>query len=172
MDETKYRERVIRLEKVGKVLQKIPPEVRSAAFLLLEAYIIGTPDDASASHSRIKAPPHTSKKDSPTLTMEEFFAKYAHDKPSDNAKLIAAFQYREFGTEPFSLDEIRQISSEVGITIPQRIDMTLEQAKAKGKKLFSRAGTGQFKITVHGEAYLKTTYGVSKGTRKPTSVTQ
>jgi hypothetical protein len=32
----------------------------------------------------------------------------------------------------------------VGITVPPRVDMTLLQAKEKGKKLFAWAGTGKF----------------------------
>jgi hypothetical protein len=172
MDEAKYKERVTRLAKVGKVLEKLPAEVRSAAFVLLESYIIGTPDGSANSHSAKRAHAQPAKGSSNALSTEEFFAASVHKKPSDNVKLIAAFHYREFGTEPFSVDEVRQLASDVGITIPHRVDMTLEQAKAHGKKLFARAGTGKFKVTVHGEAYLKTSYAVSKGTKKHSLVTQ
>lgn len=172
MDEKQYNECVTRLVKVGKVIEKLPPEVRSAAFPLLESYIIATDDDSTNSHSPKRVLKQTKKEDSKALSMEEFFGAFPHDKPSDNVKLIAAFHYREFGTEPFSVDEVRQISSDVGVTIPQRIDMTMEQATINGKKLFARAGAGKFKVTVHGEAYLKTSYAVSKGTKKRPTVIQ
>ena len=54
----------------------------------------------------------------------------------------------------------------MGVTIPTRVDMTLLSAKENGKKLFARAGTGKFKPTVHGEANLKATYNVKKGTKR------
>jgi len=54
----------------------------------------------------------------------------------------------------------------VGLTVPQRLDKTLLNAKEKGKALFTRAGRGQFKPTVHGEKYLKEQYSVTKGTQK------
>ena len=56
-----------------------------------------------------------------------------------------------------------QKAKDVGITIPERVDLTFLSAKEKGKNLFARAGLGKFKPTVHGEAYLKTTYSVKKG---------
>ena len=169
MDEDTYKRTVTRLHKVGAEVKKLPPELRSAAFKLLEEYITA----AGADHSipSKKGAPHPPSKGS-AQTMDDFFASSAHDKPSDNVRQIAAFHYREFGTEPFSINEIRKVATDVGITIPQRVDMTLEQAMAKGKKLFARAGTGKFKVTVHGEAYLKSTYGVSKGTKKPVPIKQ
>lgn len=97
---------------------------------------------------------------------EEFFSAHNHDKPADNARLIAAWFYREYGVEPFSVEEVSAKASGVGITIPARVDMTFVQAKEKGKKLFARAGRGKFKPTVHGEANLKATYSVKKGTKK------
>jgi len=45
--------------------------------------------------------------------------------------------------------------------------MTLKQAKEKGKNLYVAAGRGLFKPTVVGEGFLKTTYGVGKGTKAP-----
>jgi hypothetical protein len=94
-----------------------------------------------------------------------FYGKFSHDKPSDNVRLIAADLFQQYGSEPFSTEEMKTIAASVGITVPARVDATVIQAAEKGKKLFIRAGRGKFKPTVHGEAYLKTTYGVRKGTR-------
>jgi hypothetical protein len=81
-------------------------------------------------------------------------------------KLIAAYLYNEYGSEPFSAEEVKNTSDDVGITIPARIDMTLLEAKDKGKKLFKKIGRGTYKPTVHGEAYLKEKYNVAKGTKR------
>ena len=161
MDDNEFNERASRLEQIGKVLEKLPAEVRSDAFDLLKGYVTelssGVPTKkASAKPSREVGGD----------TEGEFFGAFDHDKPADNARLIAAHFYREYGAEPFSLDEVRQKANEVGITIPARIDMTFLAAKEKGKKLFLRAGTRKFKPTVHGEASLKAAYSVKKGTKR------
>lgn len=166
MNDKKYNECIGRLDKIGKVLQMLPPEVRGAAFSLFEAYIMGNSDDLLVSSSSSKSKTPSSKIDSTNSSMETFFSAHAHDKPADNVKLMAAFHYKDFGTEPFLLEDLQRMASDVGLTIPKRIDMTLDQAKIQGRKLFARAGAGKFKVTVHGEAFLKSTYGVSKGTKK------
>jgi hypothetical protein len=161
VDENEFKTRAGRLEQIAKVLEKLPAEVRSNAFDLLKAYVT-----EHSSGSTTKKPHVKDKHQAVENTEEEFFSAFDHDKPADNARLIAAFFYREYGVEPFSLDDVRQKANDVGITIPERIDMTFLQAKEKGKKLFARAGTGKFKPTVHGEANLKATYSVKKGTKK------
>jgi hypothetical protein len=162
VDEKEFKTRASRLERVAKVLEKLPAEVRSDAFDLLKSYVTehftGSTDKKTA-----KVKPAA---DVAGQTEEEFFGAFNHEKPADNAKLIAASFYREYGVEPFSIDEVRQKASDVGLTIPGRVDMTFLQAKDKGKKLFARAGVAKFKPTVHGEANLKAVYSVKKGTRK------
>src|SRR6266446_5487493 len=104
-------------------------------------------------------------------TREEFFSAYNHDDPSDNVRLIAAYLYREHGVASFTTKEVKALAEEVGVTVPERIDMTLKQARKDGKNLFSSPSQGRFKATVHGEAYLKSEYKVKKG-RKPKSATK
>lgn len=163
MDNKEFKLRSGRLEQIAKVLEKLPAEVRGAAFDLLKGYVTG-----QTLNLRIKAKDAKAHGDTPLRSEEEFFGSFDNDKPAENAKLIAAWFYREYGTNPFSLDEVREKANAVGITIPARVDMTFVAAKEKGKKLFARAGTGKFKPTVHGEAYLKATYSVKKGTRTRT----
>ena len=161
MDEREFKTRASRLEQIAKVLENLPAEVRSDAFDLLKAYVTepasGTPAKRTATETK-----HENSGDSE----EAFFAAFNHDNPANNAKLIAAFFYREHGAEPFSVDQVRQKADSVGITIPARIDKTYLAAKENGKKLFAQAGKGKFKPTVHGEAELKATYSVKKGTKK------
>ena len=163
MDEKEFKERSGRLDKIAKVLEKLPAEVRPDAFELLKAYITDQPSEPS---KRTKKTADKANREVADDTEEAFFGAHDHSKPADNARLIAASFYREHGAEPFSLDEVRQKATDVGLTIPARVDMTFVQAKEKGKKLFARAGSGKFKPTVHGEANLKATYSVRKGTKK------
>ena len=94
----------------------------------------------------------------------EFFTRFDHERPSDNALLVAAYIYAKHGTAAFSVEDARRIAeSEAGLTVPTRLDMTFGNAARGGKALFSRAGKGQFKVTVHGEKFFRETYGVKKG---------
>jgi hypothetical protein len=63
------------------------------------------------------------------------------------------------------VEEVKAVATNVGITIPDRVDMTLGNAAEDGKQLFTRVARGKFKPTVHGESYLKSTYEVKKGTK-------
>lgn len=161
MDNNEFKTRADRLEQIAKILENLPAEVRSDAFELLKSYV--------TEHSlelQTKKAPTKIERDVAGTSDEEFFAAINHDKPANNARLIAAWFFREYGLEPFSMDEVRAKAIDVGITIPARVDMTLISAMEKGKKLFARAGAGKFKPTVHGETYLKTTYAVKTGTKK------
>lgn len=158
MDETTFKNRVKRLGDVNKVIVKLDPAVRASAFSLLEGYVTG----------KVGKPPSKEHQDDPEPTedAEEFFSGYNHDKPSDNVLLIAAYHYSQFGTEKFSVDEVKEIASDTGVTIPGRVDMTLVAGVRDGKKLFKRAGTGKFQPTVHAETYFKKEYKVKKGRKK------
>jgi hypothetical protein len=164
MDEKTFKQWAVKMEQIGKLLEKLPSEIRPAAFELLQSYITETGaqvDDKKGGRQKEEKILRTKWK-----SKEDFFGAFTHAKPADNIKLIAAYLYDEYGSDPFSTEEVKEISNDVGITIPERIDMTLLQAKDKGKKLFSKIGKGKFKPTVHGEAYLKTQYKVKKGTKK------
>jgi hypothetical protein len=165
MDEKTFKERVSRLKEVGKVLETLPAEIRALAFPLISDYVSSGAAHVSAAGHERKSHASGETKAQP-VDREGFFKAFDHDKPADNAKLLAAWLYREYGTEPFSGEEVNELATEVGVTIPGRIDMTFAQAKEKGKHLFARAGRGKFKPTVHGEAYLKATYKIAKGTKQ------
>lgn len=156
MDQKQFGERFARLREVGDLIEKLPPEIRSDAFALLKEYVL--PRSAGPS----KEPNDQSGPDDSGDT--NLFTQFDHEKPSDNVRLIAAHFFREYGSEPFLVDEVKALAAETGLTVPDRVDMTLANATEKGKKLFVAAGRGKFKPTVHGEAFLKSTYGVKKGT--------
>ena len=159
MDKKEFELRAARLAEVGAALGKIPGEVRVQAFELLKNYVLGGQRATEGAQPEERQPIDVDD-------AETFFSKFSHDKPADNVRLLGACLFSQFGAAPFATDELVKLASNVGLTIPERTDMTLETATSDGKKLFSRAGRGQFKPTVHGEAYFRKTYNVQKGTKQ------
>jgi hypothetical protein len=167
MDKKEFDERVLRLQDVAKVIDKLPAEIRTEAFGLLRGYVSGRSAPDSGGVNRTENEDGDDADDGTSL-----FGRFDHDKPSDNVRLIAAYLFQQYGSEHFSVEEISAIAAETGITVPARVDMTLRQAKENGKNLFVGAGNGKYKPTVHGETYLKDTYGVKKGNKKREEVAQ
>jgi len=162
MSEDHFVQVLRRLEQSGKVLEKLPSEVRLAAFNALVPSLVSDESDApidTQQHLPLKKQSHSS-------SGEELFSKFSHDKPADNVKLITAYLYSQYGSESFSLAEIRSWAKQVGLTIPGRPDMTIKAALDDGKKLYQSTGREKYAPTVHGEALLKKTYGISKGTNQ------
>jgi hypothetical protein len=166
MDKATFTARSERLLEIAKLLEKLPSEIRSQAFALVSAYVGGK---AAAAEKTEDDDDDDAGGD--TTDRETFFAGFTHDKPADNVKLIAAWWYSQHGNAVLSLDGLRALATDVGLTIPDRPVETLRQAAQEGKLLFKPAGRGKWGPTVHGEAYLKTTYKVKKG-KKPVAVAE
>lgn len=161
MDDKEFKDSLAKMSESSEVLNKLPAEVRVAAFNLLFGGVVPhrqQPLDGA------KNPPAGSPID--VTDAESFFSQFSHDQPADNAKLIAGYIYSQFGSEPFTVEEIRQLAKQIGLTIPDRVDATLNSAQSEGKKLFQGAGKGKYKPTTHGETYLKATYNIKKGTKQ------
>lgn len=92
-------------------------------------------------------------------------ARFEHGKPADNVALLTALHYSKYGTQPFSASDLKASADAAGLIVPARIDMTLTVAGKKGKKFYQKLSPGRFRVTVHGESFLKATYGVKKGTQ-------
>ena len=160
MNENTFKERVTRLKEVNGVLEKLDPSIRSQAFDLLKPYITGRPAVESGDGASEEGESEEADGDG---SAEAFFSKFNDEKPSDNALLVAAYVYSRYGVTAFTVEEVRKLATDVGLTIPDRVDMTFIAAQRDGKALFRRAGKGEFRPTVYGEAHLKTTYNVKKG---------
>lgn len=186
MDEQEFREIVKRIKEVNEVILEFDPAIREAVFSILQDYVIGVASTTKSGtlkkpKSKTKSITNTTSKnrtkpekkikpvgDNSGLDRDDFFLKFDHNKPSDNAMLAAAWHYNHYGNTPFSTNEIRLLADEIGLTVPDRLDMTFSNAQHENKSCFSSAGKGQFKPTVHGEKRLKETYGVKKGTTNKT----
>lgn len=171
MDAVAFQERVKRLKEINEVIEKLDPAIREHAFAVLASYATGQPHRPTDGAHQLGSLPE-GKGDQSEILASELFAKHPEGKPSDNAVLIAAFLYSQYGSQPFKLDEMRGIAESVGVTIPASLDMTLRQAKRDGKSLFQHTGRSEFKPTVHGELYFKKTYEVSTGTKKRPTISK
>jgi hypothetical protein len=97
---------------------------------------------------------------------DNLLARFDHKKPADNVNLLVAKHYAQYGIEPFTVSELTEEADAAGLVVPARIDMTLKQGGGKGKRFYQNLKKGQFRVTVHGESFLKETYGVKKGKKR------
>jgi hypothetical protein len=167
MDSVTFKERVKRLKEVNSVIAKLDEAIRAAAFSLLSPYVTGQPTKSQGSGSAAREH-HGGGADQPADTdeAEAFFTEHTGKKPAENAVVIAAYLYSQYGKQPFGLDEVRGLAESTGVTIPDHPAMTLKQTKRNGKALFQHVGRNQYKPTVHGEIYFKQTYAVKKGAKR------
>jgi hypothetical protein len=163
LDKKAFDEIQDRILEVNKVVSKIDPSIRVAAFDFLKSYISSGNLVTPAVPNRPAADEHSGNDEAALIQ------KHGDGKPHENVNLLAAMWFMEFGSHPFSLDYVRAKAISTGLTIPERPSMTLVQAKEKGKKLYGPSGRGNFKPTVVGEAFFKATYQVKKGTKTPPS---
>jgi len=163
MDKKAFSEIEERLLEVNKVVTKLDPSIRVAAFDFLKPYISG--GKLASNTDPLKSPA------AEVLSVDEsdLIQKHGEGKPHQNINLLAAIWFSEYGSTPFSLEYLREKAESTGLTIPASPRMTLVQAKDSGKKLYGPSGRGLFKPTVVGEAFFKSTYGVKKGTKAPPS---
>jgi hypothetical protein len=164
MDEATFKERVKRLNEINKVVEKLDPAIRVQAFALLEDYVgagkvSARRPEKGGEEADNEEPEDASDQDA---DLKAFVGKLESDEPADNAKALAAFHYMRYGKAGFGTDDIEELAKESGLTVPDRIDMTLKNTKEGGKALFRRVGK-TFTPTVHGEKYFKETYKVKRG---------
>jgi hypothetical protein len=149
------------LTEINKTIASLDPAIRLAAFELL-APLYFREDAPLEPNGRVppKAPKHAANAED----REGFFAALTHTKAADNVNQIAAWLYSQHGLSEMSAKQIREIASDVGLTIPERPDNTMRFAKKSGKTLYRQKNTG-WQLTVNGEAHLKETYSVRKGNK-------
>jgi hypothetical protein len=162
MNKSQLNDRAERLFEINDVIKQLTPEIRAPAFELLKAYV------ASPSTTEMPATKGatTGLEDQDSGEREAFFSRFDTDKPADNALLIAAYYYSQHGTDPFNADALKNLAREIGLIVPERIDMTIRNARRDGRTLFQSIGRGGFRPTVHGEVFFKTTYNVTPPRRQ------
>ncbi|MEM8835111.1 MAG: hypothetical protein AAGD00_04745 [Planctomycetota bacterium] len=158
------------LLEINKTVSKMDETVRERAFDLLVGLAFGgkaptkPPAPAKSSGGSASSTPATNSAD-----LGEFLNNFNHDKPSDSVKVLVAWLYSQYGKYPISLEEIKALEKETGLTVPDRLDMTFKGSKKGGKNLFSSSKRGHYQLTTVGELAIKEAYGVSKGNKpRPT----
>jgi hypothetical protein len=130
-----------------------------------DKFNLGAPSRVGGSHKAAGAP---TGEEEPDQENDDLLSRFDHKKPADNVALLVAGHYAKYGTQSFTVSAIKTQADQAGITVPARIDKTLEGGGRKGKRFYQRLSAGTFRVTVHGEAFLKNTYGVKKGNRRTT----
>lgn len=169
MSGSAYEDTIKRLQEINGVISKLDPAIRQDAFSLLKSYVAGQGLPAAG---QVRQQGDNGSEgggedgDIDLSDAEQFFTTHEGGKPSENAYLCVAYLYSQYGAAPFSLEDVRAVANQAGLTLPDRVDVTLAGAKKSGKPLFKRAGRGKLQPNVHGETYLKTTFNVAKGTKR------
>jgi hypothetical protein len=166
MDSQRFNERVKKLQELNKVITQLDPAIREQAFALLKSYVTGSQVDEEVPDNGQNGADEVTQSSVDTDDAAAFFSKHPDGKPSDNALVCAAYLYGQYGAAPFSAADLRAVGDSAGLTLPERLDMTLRQARRENKALFQKVGKDQFKPTVHGEQFLKSAYSVKKGSKQ------
>jgi hypothetical protein len=149
-------------QRIVKVLADADSETRrraiEAALTLLGEKSVASPL-VSASHGAGRDGTNTQ------ITLGDFFNRREKLRPAEHAQLCAAYHYSIYGLASFSLDDIRTIGKDAGVVLPDRLDMTLQQATKGGKKLFQSIGRGLFKPTAAAGMFFHEKWGVRPGAK-------
>ena len=139
MDKKALEEIEARLLEVNEVIKKLDESIRVAAFEFLKPYIVGGTILAPKGKSE---QPHGGGSASGTPTdLPGLIEKFGRrDKPSDNAKLLSAWWFSQYGASAFTTKWIEGTAASTGLTVPASLGMTFKQATAEGKLLYKPIG--------------------------------
>jgi len=146
-----------KLFEINKIISALKPEIRSDAFKILAPYYFGGKHEEEEEANQQIRQAKTAK---PKVgDSDELFTAFAHERPSENVLLIAAWLYYQYGLFPITGKKIREVAAKRGVAVPVRLDNTIRYARRRGKKLFYKRGGG-WQLTVHGQKYIKDTYNL------------
>ena len=78
-------------------------------------------------------------------------AKNSNLRPGQKAAVVAYNLMKKNGATQFKLNELRELYTDIGLTPPDRFDMTLKSAVIKSNKLFKTVGRDAYALTFHGQ---------------------
>lgn len=155
-----------KLAVINETIKRLDPAIRAAAFDVLAPKYF---DELRGQNGKTVAQSGSRKDDVDVgADSSEFFAKFDHAQPSKNLLLIVAWLYSQYGKYPITRAVVNAYAADTGLTVPDRPDVTMRQAKHDGKSLFRQKGRG-WELTVSGEARIKELYSVKKGSERPPS---
>lgn len=170
MNKDEFENVAQRLKEINDVVKGLDESIRPSAFAVLETYATG---DTWKVDERPKAPGKKVKenreKTEPLVDSDDagsFIEKHLSDKAADNVKALAAYIYSVYGNVDFKATEIAEIAHEVGVPVPDRVDVTLGHASVDKKSLFQKRRPGVYRPTANGRKFFKDEYSVTPGTAK------
>lgn len=163
---------IARMKEVDTALKELDPSVRGAAFAMMESYILGR-EAGRDGKPRVEAKRQVEPRDGggggdgdgSDDGIEAFFVDRDISKPADAVYALAGYLYSVYGSAPFTVQELRDLGREVGLTLPQEPDATLRMARSKKKTLFRHDGASWVPTTM-GELVLKEKFDIKKGRKK------
>lgn len=162
-DDTDFEKTKELLLSINEIVTQMDPAVRVATFDMLTTRYI-TKKSAAQSKGHVEAKGAASDGDlaPDTGDLGAFISSFDTSKPSEALNVLVAWLYSQRGAQPFSTTELKELADQCGLTIPNRPDMTFKGAKTNGKAIYGQSGRN-WKLTVSGELYVKSTYNVTKG---------
>jgi hypothetical protein len=109
----------------------------------------------SLSHAGTSIPMDTSSE-------ENFFGSLGKLSPSNALWSLVAWHYHVHGEAPITPSNLKEASARNGLIIPKVPGATMGMAQKNGKKCFQSTAKG-YVLTVAGQLYLQTRFGVKKG---------
>jgi hypothetical protein len=155
-----------RMKEFEKAVLDLDESIRGAAFTMMEGYILGGVTPQQPRQAGLVEPGRPQSDHEPgNEAVEAFFAKGEITKPADAVYAIAGYLFSQYGSAPFTIDDVRELAQQVGLTLPDRPDNTLRNAKKNKKSLFRLKGDG-WVTTASGELVLKEKFDIKKGRKK------
>ena len=159
-----------RMKEVEQAVLDLDESVRGVAFAMMEPYILG---DVARSDTLVRGKTvdsSDSRGNDDGDSVEAFFAERDITKPADAVFAIAGYWYSQYGSAPFTMENIQELADQVGLTLPDRPDNTFRNATKSKKSLF-RVKDGAWTTTTMGELVLKEKFDIKKGRkRRPVEV--
>jgi hypothetical protein len=159
-----------RMKEVEAAVKELDPAVRGAAFAMMQSYILDGKVEVPGRRP-VHVEPGTGDRIDSDEGLAGFFADRDISKPADAVYAIAGYLYSVYGADPFTIEDMRGLASDVGLTVPQDPGATLRMATRSGKKLFRHKG-GLWSLTTAGELALKEMFGINKGRKKRPATSQ
>jgi hypothetical protein len=172
MEDKTFEELVKRLKKVNDVIKDLDPAIQTQAFELLSPYVLGgelPPADKPGGEGAGSGGGGGGAAATGGKLRERLLRDHGQGKPADNALLTAGIWFSDYGSNRFSIPDLKTIGDNLGVTLPDDMGATIRQLSRDGKRLFRSPARGHYEPTVHGATYFKTTFKVTQGKRTPPS---
>lgn len=150
---------VVLAQRIVEAIMDADKDVQRRA--LRAAFAIVADENEPVTEGDAKLPDHANDKGKGTLM--SLLERGENRKPAENVYLCVAQHYSTYGNTPFSIQDLKEIATEAGLVLPDRLDMTLKGAAHKKRKMFQAAGSGSWRLTATGATVISEKWDVRPG---------